>query len=97
MKLILIVINALLPILVQSLIMHCVRNVSGGDIFSYLVVSFYLIIHSLIILLILRRRNELLKSCFLGIMLGFLICVYIFYNYNKELENTRNPHVEIGY
>jgi len=86
-----------MPIIVQVLIIRIVRGVSGGDIFAYLVVLSYLAIHTFIVVVILKKRKELIKVCFTGLMIGALICIFLFYNHNVQPEKTRKPHVEIGY
>lgn len=96
MYLLLSLINLILPIVVQALIIHVVKGVSGGDIFAYLVVLFYISVQYLIVSLIFKKNKLYFKVSVIGLLIGCLICVVVFYNYNNQLEKTRKPNVEIG-
>ena len=97
MNFILILVNALLPILIQVGVMRLVKGVSGGDIFAFLLLLAYMAIHFFIVLIIFRKRKTQLKVSLIGLIIGIVVCIYLFNNHNNELEKVRRPHVEIGY
>ena len=94
MKVIFIIGNALLPIIIQLIVLKIIKGVSGGDLFDYLVMIFAIVLQGIIILFMFRNKKEYLKLSLIGILIGIIVCICLFYNYNLNIEKQwiNEPH-----